>query len=53
MVQLDVLCPQQKTLSGHIFTILNYVLQEPNRKVKVKDHLTYCPVRVGCSESSP
>ena len=32
MVRLDVLCPHQKILSGHIFTILNYVLllQEPN-----------------------
>ena len=30
MVRLDVLCPQQKILSGHIFTILNYVLQKLN-----------------------
>ena len=30
MVRLDILCPQQKTFSGHIFNILNYVLQEPN-----------------------
>jgi hypothetical protein len=30
VVQPDGLRPQWKAISGYIFTILNYVLQEPN-----------------------